>query len=210
MKVTIIGRKRFQQTRRHPSKERVRLLVCTIEQRFRSQHREGRQRCPSKNDAVRPDETVFADRYWSGRLAVVFQVNGVCQNLRGKPGKRGELTDRDGICGIDEVPVRDGRVALQDEFGPTLLFVREMRRRCPRGKTSDPIAPANGRVRLQMHEIEVLADREMADAGFLFHDQLPRQCERQSDATGGVKLVSEYGLKEQTAHRPREQRAKEH
>ena len=72
-----------------------------VEQRFRAEHAEIRQRASAEQYAICADETVISDAHRGRCLAVLLDVDAVGNDLRLKPGKGRELPDRHRICAID-------------------------------------------------------------------------------------------------------------
>jgi hypothetical protein len=144
-----------------------------------------------------------------GAEAIRLEINAVRQHLRAKPGESSELPDRDSIRAIDEMPMRDCRVFTDDQFGASIGFAREVRRRTER-KSGDPVAVADQRMLAQMKQGDVLAQREIADRGVRFHHQTVGADPGEPDARRRMNLVAELPNEQFAPDPPGQKQAEEH
>ena len=75
-------------------------------------------------------------------------------------------------------------------------------------KTGDPIELADDGVRAQMEQIDIFAQRQVADARAFLHDEAPWKNPGEPDATGRMNRVTESFFQERTAQSPGQEERK--
>src|SRR6202521_109987 len=208
-KIFHLGREFLQRFRRHAPVKLIRLVPFLIEERLRTQDRVMRQRAPAEYDSVRAGKAVFADVDRLRRLPARGEINAMGEELRAKSADGGEGADAHSRGAIDQMAAADSGVGLDDQLRPPVRLMREMPARAAR-KTGDPIQLADDGVRAEMQEIDVLAEREMPDAGMLFHDEPARENPGEADVAGGMNGIAELFLEKRPPQRPRQQERKKH
>lgn len=169
-KIFHVRRKRFDRFGRDTAIQIKWGFELFSKQRFGSEHAVVRQLAPAKNHAIRSDETIFPYPDRKRTLTTHFQIQTMCHKLRLQPSYGGEITDRYTVGAINRVTMRDGRVLTDNQLRAAVRFFGEVPRR-PKGKTADPIASSEHRMRLEMKQIESLAKREMINSTLFLHDQ---------------------------------------
>ena len=91
-----------------------------------------------------------------GFLPILREVDAVGQELAGEPGHDGERADVDAFGAIDEVPIGEGGVGVEDEFRPAAELVLEMALGAG-GKAGDPVEIADESRFSELDEVDVLA-----------------------------------------------------
>src|ERR1700731_4598252 len=168
-----------------------------------------RQRAPAEHDRIRPGKAVFADVDRLRRLPARGEIDAMGEKLRAKSADGGERADAYPPGAIDQMPPADSGGRLDDQLRPPVRLMREMPARAAR-KTGDPIQLADDGVRAEMQEIDVLAEREMPDAGMLLHDEPVRENPGEANVAGGMNGIAELFLKKRPPQRPRQQERKKH
>ena len=143
--------------------EAMRLSVSLVQERFCAEHTIIRQSRAAEYYAVAAHKTIIADADRTGCLPILFNVDGVRNELRLESRHGGERADCDRVRAIEKMPMGNGRMLAHDQLGPTIGLAAEMprvrARFLPGGhpgrrglafaqwKTGNPIAAPDGRVR---------------------------------------------------------------
>ena len=99
--------------------------------------------------------------------------------------------------------VGDRRVFTDDQFGVPFGLMGEVFSRAGR-EPRDPIASADGCVRLQMHEIQMDTHGEVTNPAVLLHDQVLRDWEAKAQPRRPVDFVAVKSVQHPAPQRPRQ------
>lgn len=121
-----------------------------------------RQSAAAEHDGIRAGEAVVANVDWLGRLPAGREINTMSEQLGTKSADGGERANPHPRCAIDQMTATNPGVLFHDQFGPPLWLVSKMPARAA-GKPGDPVELPDDSVRTEMEQVDVFAQREVAD-----------------------------------------------
>lgn len=169
LKIFAFAAERLDRPRRNAAVELIRFGESLIQKGFCSENAKIRQRAATKQNTIRPNKTIVTNTHRPGRLAILFNIDAVADNLGMKSGERRETADRHRVRAVDEVPIRNRGMLAKYQFGPPICLMRKVRRRTGR-EPGNPITTPDRCVRFEVKKLDVFANRGRADAASLFHD----------------------------------------
>src|ERR1700756_1625011 len=104
----------------------MRLGMCFVQERFGTQHTIIGQSRTAQQHAVATDKTIIAHANRTRNLTVLFDVDGVRNELGLESGNGGEAADLYQIGAIEEMAMSDGGMFAHDQLGPALGLAGKM------------------------------------------------------------------------------------
>ena len=207
VKVFAVGRQLLDWLGRNAAVKLVRISEAFVEKRLCPQHGKVGKGAAAEQNTIGSNKRIIADANRERCLAISLNIDAVRHDLRLKASQGAEIANADRVGAINEMAMGDGGMFAQNQLRTPVCFRGKMRR-WSEWKTSDPISPTNRRVRLQMKEIDVFANREMADAASLFHDQPGRKNAGEPDPAAWMNLIIEPLLQKSASQSPWKESAK--
>ena len=207
VKVFAVGRQLLDWLGRNAPVKLVRISEAFVEKRLCPQHAKVGKRAATEQNTIGSNKRIIADADRKRCLAISLNIDAVRHDLRLKASEGAEIANADRVGAINEMAMGDGGMFAQNQLRTPVRFRGKMRRR-PQWKTSDPISPTNRRLRLQMKEIDVFANRQMADTASLFHDQPGRKNAGEPDPAAWMNLIIELLLQKSASQSPWKESAK--